>query len=121
MVILMMCLHLLGNTEMYQLLAVPKVFAHFQIHQLMNPDKGFFSFIAEHYMGDDGIVADDSQDHELPFLHVSVQNLVHAVTPPQAVRMQLLPKKILPDLKGPCGTVYTLQGYPGHLFRPPIC
>jgi hypothetical protein len=120
-VILMMCLHLMGNTELYQLLSVPKVFEHFQLHRLMKPDKGFFSFIVDHYLEDDGITSDDSKDHELPFLHISIQNLVHAVPPPQSVRVHASPQKMLSDLNYVRQTATILQGYRGHFLRPPIC
>lgn len=59
--------YLLGNTEFGQLVSLPKLFVHFHQHQAANMHIGFSDFLAMHYYSDDGTVADDNEDNELPF------------------------------------------------------
>jgi hypothetical protein len=59
--------HLFGNTELSQLIKLPKLISHFIQHHQQNPDLSFPEFIAMHYGGDDGTTADDNEDRKLPF------------------------------------------------------
>lgn len=64
--ILLLSIHLAGNTELGQLFKLPLLVNHFFQHQRLNPQLGFFEFIAMHYAGDDGTKADDDFDKQLP-------------------------------------------------------
>jgi len=64
--IVLISLHLVGNTEIGQLFKLPHLVNHFFQHQRLNPDLNFFEFIAMHYAGDDGTKADDDFDKQLP-------------------------------------------------------
>lgn len=121
LVISLLFLHIAGNTELYQLLAVPKIFEHFRLHQLMNPREGFTTFIADHYFGNDGIDADDFKDRELPFMHLSLQNILPATVPPQVTRFQMTYAANASDQFNRLRNISFF--YPGHiasLLRPPI-
>lgn len=63
-------LHLLGNTELCQLISLPRIFEHYRLHRLWNPEASFASFVSTHYLGTDGREGDDLQDKELPFMHI---------------------------------------------------
>lgn len=82
LLISLLLIHILGNTELRQLLSLPKILEHYRLHQLMDPREGFVSYISEHYGGYDGTEGDDTQDSELPFKNVFSQVSLTAITPP---------------------------------------
>lgn len=67
LVIVMISIHLLGNTEVGQLFHMPQLLAHFFQHHRQDPTINFFDFLAMHYSGDDGTTADDDFDKQLPW------------------------------------------------------
>ena len=71
--IILVSIHLLGNTELGQLFKLPQLVHHFFQHQHIDPRVGFFEFLAMHYSGDDGTTADDDLDKQLPY-----QNSAHS-------------------------------------------
>ncbi|MFZ9387594.1 MAG: hypothetical protein ACO25B_06905 [Chitinophagaceae bacterium] len=66
LLVILMTLHLTGNTEVGQLFRMPKLIAHFFQHHRQDNSIGFVEFIAMHYGGDDGTDADDDMDNQLP-------------------------------------------------------
>jgi hypothetical protein len=64
--ILLISLHLLGNTEAGQVFKLPQLLEHFAKHKKENQSLGFIDFFVMHYGGDDGTTADDDQDQQLP-------------------------------------------------------
>jgi hypothetical protein len=66
LVILLIGIHLAGNTEFGQLFKLPQLVHHFFQHKLIAPDLSFISFLIMHYAGDDGTKADDDFDKQLP-------------------------------------------------------
>lgn len=79
--ILLISLHLVGNTEAGQLFKFPQLIRHFHQHQEKNGSLGFISFIMMHYVSDDGTTADDDQDQQLP-CHNLQQHTMHIVFSP---------------------------------------
>ena len=73
--ILLISIHLVGNTEAGQAFKIPKLFDHFSRHHQQNPSLSFIQFFIMHYGGDDGIASDNDQDQELP-----CHNLQHNTT-----------------------------------------
>jgi hypothetical protein len=73
--------YLLGNTEVGQLVSLPKLFVHYHQHQATNKHIGFIDFLSMHYYGDDGTIADDNEDNELPFkqLHHPLSDITFEV------------------------------------------
>ncbi len=65
--IILISIHLMGNTEVGQLFKLPQLVQHFFQHQHIDPSIGFFEFLAMHYSGDDGTTADDDFDKQLPY------------------------------------------------------
>ncbi len=72
--IVLISLHLFGNTEMGQIFSLPQLVRHYHFHQLNDRSTTFISFLIEHYSGDDGTTSDDKEDMKLPF-----HNIHHAV------------------------------------------
>jgi len=66
-IIVLISIHLLGNTELGQLIKLPQLFTHYHKHCKDNPSVNFFNFLVMHYAGDDGTTADDNDDMQLPF------------------------------------------------------
>lgn len=64
--ILLISLHLLGNTEAGQVFKLPQLFTHYAEHKQLNHSLGFIEFLFMHYGGDDGTDADNDQDQQLP-------------------------------------------------------
>ncbi len=119
LLISLLLLHILGNTELCQLLSVPKIYQHYQLHLLMNPREGFMNYISEHYVGDDGIAADDAMDHELPFKNLIHQSNLPATTPP-LVFSTTLHSYLLDSIMFPLGIPEAiLSPYKDSLLRPP--
>ena len=58
--------HLLGNTEISQVFKLPNLIDHYFEHHRLNTDLSFFEFLAMHYGGDDGTDADNDKDSQLP-------------------------------------------------------
>ncbi len=79
--ILLLTIHLAGNTELGQLFKFPLLLNHFFQHQRLNPQLGFFEFIAMHYVGDDGTTADDDFDKQLPCHNTAHSSLSVAYSP----------------------------------------
>lgn len=79
--ILMMAIHLTGNTEVGQLLKFPQLLTHFFQHHQLDPSINFFEFIAMHYGGDDGTTADDEIDSQLPCHNVNHNTIAVAYSP----------------------------------------
>ncbi len=73
--ILLISLHLLGNTEAGQLFKIPLLLEHYSQHKKVNQSLGFIDFFVMHYGGDDGTDADNDQDQQLP-CHNIHQNTV---------------------------------------------
>jgi hypothetical protein len=66
LVILMLSIHLFGNTELSQVFKLPQLITHYFQHNRIDPDINFLEFLAMHYGGDDGTNADDTEDSKLP-------------------------------------------------------
>ena len=64
--LLLISLHILGNTEAGQVFKLPQLLAHYAQHKKQDPSLGFIDFFTMHYGGDDGTHADDDQDQQLP-------------------------------------------------------
>ncbi len=79
--ILLISVHLVGNTEAGQLFKLPQLLSHFFQHHQLDPSINFFDFIAMHYGGDDGTTADDDFDSQLP-CHNSNHNTIANVYSP---------------------------------------
>lgn len=59
-------IHFLGNTEISQVFKLPNLMDHYFEHHRQNRNLNFFEFLAMHYGGDDGTHADDEKDSQLP-------------------------------------------------------
>ncbi len=64
-IILLVIVHLFGNTELGQLIRLPQLIMHYQEHNA-DSSVSFFQFLVMHYAGNDGTTADDSDDMKLP-------------------------------------------------------
>ncbi len=119
LLISLLLIHILGNTELRQLLSLPKILEHYRLHQLMDPKESFTSYLCEHYGGYDGTEGDDTQDHELPFKKVFHPGSLTATTPPfidlLTTEYHLLEGAVFPTpIPEPVPSPY-----PNTLLRPP--
>lgn len=80
-IVAMISLHLVGNTEVGQLFKLPELINHYFQHHRIDTSLNFFEFIAEHYAGDDGTTADDDFDSKLP-CHNATHNTISFVYSP---------------------------------------
>jgi hypothetical protein len=85
--ILLISVHLVGNTELGQLFKLPQLVTHFFQHENLDPNLNFFEFIAMHYAGDDGTKADDDFDKQLP-CHNSNHTTLSVVYSPMVKELQ---------------------------------
>jgi hypothetical protein len=94
--IVLVSIHLVGNTELGQLFKLPQLLSHFFQHQRLNPDLNFFEFIAMHYAGDDGTKADDDFDKQLP-CHNTNHNTISVVYSPMVKELPSADFNYWPD------------------------
>ena len=69
-ILVLMTVHLFGNTELGQLFGLPKLVSHYFQHRQLDRSVTSIDFLAMHYGGDDGTTADDDIDNQLPYHHV---------------------------------------------------
>jgi hypothetical protein len=81
LVIALVGIHLIGNTEVGQLLKLPQLLSHYFQHHRQDPGISFVEFISMHYWGDDGTSADDDFDNKLP-CHNAAHNTIPLVYSP---------------------------------------
>lgn len=79
--ILLISLHLLGNTEAGQLFKIPQLLEHYSQHKKENQSLGFIDFFVMHYGGDDGTDADNDQDQQLPCHNIHHTTVCIAYSP----------------------------------------
>lgn len=104
--ILLISLHLLGNTEAGQVFKLPQLLEHYAQHKKQIHSLGFIDFFTMHYGGDDGTHADDDQDQQLP-----CHNLHHTTT--AVVYSPML--KVIPDTDL---FLWETRNYISHLSGP---
>ncbi|MEN9686643.1 MAG: hypothetical protein RLZZ28_2429 [Bacteroidota bacterium] len=114
-----MVLHLIGNTELRQLLRLPKVFEHYRYHSALNPRLGFINFISQHYIGDDEDANDDAQDNELPFRRFCHQLIIVAIAPPAFFETEKQQANFINKLGAFYRNPLVLKDYYDTLLRPP--
>ena len=78
--IVMIAIHMFGNTELGQIFRLPQLVNHYFQHSRIDPDINFFEFLAMHYGGDDGTNADDTEDSKLPCHNPTTLSLSIAYT-----------------------------------------
>ena len=66
-VIVLMNVHLFGNTELIQIFRFPKLISHYFQHKGSDVSISFGDFLFMHYGGDDGTSSDDDTDSQLPY------------------------------------------------------
>lgn len=81
LVILLIGIHLAGNTEAAQLLRLPQLLSHYFQHRQLDHDISFLQFISMHYGGDDGTSADDEYDGKLPCHNMNHSTISQILSP----------------------------------------
>jgi hypothetical protein len=121
LLITLVIIHLLGNTELGELLKIPRLVSHYLQHHYNDPNIGFIDFITMHYVnGDDGTSADDWEDQQLP-CHNTKQQHSFAQTLSPALRLHEINMKQPVQLK-----VFGIRaedgypsGYASLILQPP--
>lgn len=109
----------LSNTEFCELFKLPKIVKHYKWHHHLNPNIGFVQFLVQHYVGDDGMSSDNTEDNNLPFkqLHkpvapsiIIVQSLASFKSNPLFTDLK---KTAVPHSSAPlAGHLYTIHQPP---------
>lgn len=117
--ILLICLHLFGNTEAGQVFKMPVLLQHYKQHCENNKGLGFIEFIIMHYAGDDGTHTDDEQDQQLP-CHNLQQHTMHLMFAPM---LNTVSESVAPAPASARSSVFITTGIPqsraGRLWQPP--
>ncbi len=79
--ILLISLHLFGNTEAGQVFKLPQLFTHYTEHKQLDHSLGFIEFLLMHYGGDDGTDTDNDQDQQLPCHNIHHNTVCIAYSP----------------------------------------
>ena len=64
---MLLSVYVLSTTQVTELLKLPKLFEHYQMHSNWNEHETFLEFLAEHYSDDSKQNADYDEDMKLPF------------------------------------------------------
>lgn len=114
-----LAVYFLGNTEVGQLVNLPKLITHYQQHHQLNSNVSFVDFVSMHYFGDDGITSDDNQDNELPFrqLHKPFYAIVCIVPPFASFNSNTT--FIAPEQLSFLKNEFPISGYCSLPIRPP--
>lgn len=118
LVILLISLHLLGNTELSQLFKLPELIQHYQKTAMQDKSINFFDFVAMHYCGNDGDPFDDTEDGKLPFMsvhHIETIALVNEISSEYPSPLQPYSGKELNVYQ----STSELTGFKNSLLRPP--
>jgi hypothetical protein len=67
LVIALLVIHFLGNTEMGQLIKLPSLLRHYHQHCQANHHLSFTTFLSQHYTGNSDGTADDNEEQQMPF------------------------------------------------------
>ena len=119
-IILLLAVHLLGNTELGQIVRLPKLISHFYDHKKENNHLSFFSFVMMHYCGDDGTSKDDDEDKQLPFHQIQNSNIhfTAALQPIVSFKSKVWPVCKSRQFLFKDGIV--VDSFLNDLFRPPL-
>jgi hypothetical protein len=79
--IVLVVVHLLGNTETGQLFKLTNLITHYFQHHRLDNSLSFLDFLENHYSGDDGTTSDDDMDQKLPFRHLNPNTLFGVYAP----------------------------------------
>lgn len=98
LMIVMVGIHLAGNTEVGQLLRLPELITHYFQHHRQNSDISFMEFLAMHYGGDDGTNADNDYDNQLP-CHNLKHNTISLVFSPMINEAEIAVQPFQPEIR----------------------
>ena len=118
--ILLLAVHVLGNTELGQILRLPKLVHHFNQHKKEKPDLSLISFVTMHYGGDDGNIADDAEDNQLPFHQIQNTHFHFTATIQPIVSVKSRDLTNGKTLKFPFKNGIAKDTFLDGLFRPPL-
>jgi hypothetical protein len=121
LLILIAATHLLGNTELGELLKIPRLISHYQQHRCNDSSVGFIDFIVMHYVnGDDGTSADNREDEQLP-CHNSKQqhSFAQTLSPTSRLYDINLNHQVQPTVFGAKQQEGFLSGHVSLILQPP--
>ncbi len=116
----LLAVHLLGNTELGQIVRLPKLIMHYYQHKNANPDLSFSSFVTMHYGGDDGNYDDNADDDQLPFHQTQNANFHFTATlhPQVSFKSKIIPTSKDRHFRYNEGNAK--EAFLDGLFRPPL-
>ncbi|ULQ51287.1 hypothetical protein [Flavihumibacter fluvii] len=119
LIISLLSIHLIGNTEFNQVLHIPVLAAHY-IHHLQSGDtKSFPDFVSEHYGKGDNDPSDNQEEKNLPFMQVHQHAFSVAVIPiPEIITTITIIDKIQPKGKKIISFILPV-GFFGSILKPP--
>jgi hypothetical protein len=117
----LMSIYLLGNTDIIQLIKLPMIFVHYQNHLNDNGKLDFVYFLTSHYdAAGDGVESDNTEESQLPFMHLNTNVSIIA-------SLSLSKLILIPPFFNSINTKYaeytvshTPDVYTISLLRPPI-
>lgn len=71
LIISLLAVHLLGNTDIIQLLRLPMLMVQYQNHLRDDDSLGLIDFVCSNYGKGDGILFDDVEEKGMPFMRVN--------------------------------------------------
>lgn len=120
LIISLLAVHLLGNTELFQLIRLPMLIVHYQHHLRDNAPLCLIDFIGLHYGKGDGRTSDNNEERQLPFMRVNLSSFSIAIIPYSITSLPLAINKSIPFRFADFIDNYIPEYYTISLLRPPI-
>ncbi|HEX2845580.1 MAG TPA: hypothetical protein VHN59_03445 [Chitinophagaceae bacterium] len=120
--ILFISVYMLAFAEFHQLMRIPFLIEHFNVHRQADPELSFSQFLNMHYMGP--VIVDDDfmQDQQLPFrdagCHTLLGSAVCSFAPPS---FMIEPPAILSAEFYSYNEIKKPQFSSFDIFQPPRC
>lgn len=119
--ITLLSVHLLGNTDLIQLIRLPMLLVHYQNHLKDNNRLDLIYFLNSHYSSEgDGISSDDKEEKEMPFMQNNQRSITISL-------VNLTDLSLLPPSVNQINTKHTVfqqfyisDSHTLSLLRPPI-
>lgn len=110
---------LLDTISFCQVMKLPLLLQHYQVHQELNPSMRMIDFLAMHYWGKDIDDQDEEQDQKLPFKTLQQVHPIVNVCTEMRIPYQQLDTYLLVESVCFEKTQLFTQGLEKSLFRPP--
>lgn len=112
-------LHLIGNTELHQLMRLPVFFQHYSQHQQIDPDINLIDFIVLHYFKSPSTHSVTHEDQQLPFKNYDCEARTVTFDLPYQTFCESVQEVFNTDIQLPYQSPFILLSFCSTIWQPP--